>query len=264
MAILQVVVPIGVGAEGTPVQKYFEEGIESLLSQSVPVDVWIAADSNVPDRIKEFIEKKNLNVKWFDPFFFYRKGSIWKKIFDTWKESDSEYVAFMHYDDVWEIDKALLQTETMTRESLEASWSEVYVIGESSEIKSGDVAHFQRLDIDNWNSRTVAFAHSTIVRRDSIFSSGILEHENDWAATFEDIWILYLRTFQNAHKVTGALFFWRDHSMSLTQTGREEAKFVQEQRAVTNYTLSETFSDSDKMNKTLERVKSKILKKYNT
>ena len=57
---LQVVVPIGIGAPGTPVQKFFEDGINSLLSQTEPVDICIAADENIPDRIKDFITEKNL------------------------------------------------------------------------------------------------------------------------------------------------------------------------------------------------------------
>jgi hypothetical protein len=135
---LQVVVPIGIGAPGTPVQKFFEDGINSLLSQTEPVDICIAADENIPDRIKDFITEKNLTVKWFETNTFFKKGSIWIKLFEGWKESNTEYVAFMHYDDIWDKDKAKIQLEHIERENLNGSWSEAYYMDENSNVVSGD------------------------------------------------------------------------------------------------------------------------------
>lgn len=82
---LQIVIPIGVAAPGTPVQKYFEYGVNSLLAQEY-VDVWIAADENVPDRIKEFIIEKNLNVKWFTEFSYFRKDVYGKRFLTLGKK----------------------------------------------------------------------------------------------------------------------------------------------------------------------------------
>ena len=83
-----IVIPIGVGAPGTPHPEYLRDSIESVLNQSSPD--WIltvASDFNVSDEVKNLLSeyKGKVNVKWFEPFSFFRKGSIWKKIWDSWE-----------------------------------------------------------------------------------------------------------------------------------------------------------------------------------
>ena len=249
---LQVVVPIGIGAPGTPVQKFFEEGINSLLSQTEPVDICIAADENIPDRIKDFIIEKNLTVKWFETNTFFKKGSIWIKLFEGWKESNTEYVAFMHYDDIWDKDKAKIQLEHIERENLNGSWSEAYYMDENSNVVSGDCASFMEFNMSTVGRRTAAFAHSIIVKRTELDNCGILECADGWATIFEDVWTVYMGKIGNMKKSVGSKFFWRNHSMNITNTGN--LPYVDEMRIDANYTLDQAWSDSDKIRPLVENA----------
>jgi glycosyltransferase involved in cell wall biosynthesis len=242
-----IVIPIGIGAPGTPVQEYLEKSVNSVLSQtSKEFILTVAADANVPDRCKKFLEEKKIEVKWFEPFTYFRKGGIWKKIFDTWKDKDTKYLAFLHYDDLWDFDKLRIQVEKMESENLEASWSEAYIMDNSGIPISHDCS-FHSLSKETVGSRSIAFAHSVIVSRDSMMNSGILDHESLWAANFEDVWAFYIHKIQNVSKAPGAKFYWRNHSLNISNTVNENAEFVKEQRYHTAYSLKETLADSDKI-----------------
>jgi hypothetical protein len=254
MMKIQVVIPIGVAAEGTPVQKYFEDGIESLLSQTSPVDIWIAADENVPDRIKNFISTNNLKVKWFEPHSFFRKGSIWKKIWETWKENDSEYVAFMHYDDLWDPWKAELQLRHIEEHNMNGSWTEVYYINKDSHVISGDCSYIHEFTAQNMGTRTAAFSHSCIVSRKELYASELEKCIEEGAGIFEDVWALYMGKIGRVAKTPGAKFFWRDHEMNLTSTAREHTEYVIKQRAECGYTLDETMNDAKNLKPLLQEA----------
>jgi hypothetical protein len=242
-----IVIPIGVGAPGTPVQAYLEESVNSILNQtSDDFILTVAADSNIPQRCKDFLAKNNVEVKWFEPFTYFRKGGIWKKIFDTWKDKDTKYLAFLHYDDLWDLEKLKIQVEKMEKEKLEASWSEAYIIDGSGNMNPNDYS-FQEITANTVGSRTMAFAHSVIVSREAMMNSGILDHQDLWAANFEDVWALYVHKIKNAKKAPGAKIFWRNHSMNISNTVSETVDFVKEQRAQTSYSLEETLQDSSKI-----------------
>jgi len=244
MSKTHIVIPIGVGAPGTPVQEYLEKSVMSILKQtSKDFVLTIAADNNIPDRCKDFLEKNNVTIKWFEPFTYFRKGGIWKKIFDTWKEYDTEFVAFCHYDDIWDLSKLEIQTRKMLDEQLDGSWSESYIIDGNSNIIGPSDYSWGELTKNTVGNRTMAFAHTTIVSREKLWNSGILEHEMNWAANFEDIWALYIHKIKNIKKAVGAKFFWRNHDKNISNTVREEVEFVINQRNETAYSLSETFQD---------------------
>jgi hypothetical protein len=252
-----IVIPIGVGAPGTPVQEFLEKSVNSILNQtSKEFVLTVAADSNIPDRCKEFLEKNNVEVKWFEPFTYFRKGGIWKKIFDTWKDKDTKYMAFLHYDDLWDLEKLRIQVEKMETEKLDASWSEAYVMDEQGNTNPTDYS-FQEISKNTVGTRTMAFAHSVIVSREKMMNSGILEHQELWAANFEDVWALYVHKIKNARKTPGAKVFWRNHSLNISNTVREVVDFVKEQRAHTDYSLEETMQDSSNisMQNIIEQVK---------
>jgi hypothetical protein len=254
---LQVVVPIGIGAPGTPVQKYFEEGINSLLAQTTPIDICIAADENVPDRIKDFIKEKNLNVKWFGTNSFYKKGGIWTKLFDTWQESDSEFVAFMHYDDLWDKDKAKLQLEHIESLKMNGSWTETYYIDGDSKITSGDCAFITEFTKETIGKRSAAFAHSFIVNKEKLMNSGILASYDKWTAIFEDVWVLYMGSIGNMKKTVGSKFFWRNHDMNMSNTGN--LAYVKEDMEKAQYSVEDVWADANSMNATLQAVYAKAL-----
>jgi len=242
-----IVIPIGVGAPGTPVQKYLELSVNSILSQTNKDYVLtVAADSNIPDRCKEFLESNNIEIKWFEPYSYFRKGGIWKKIFETWKEKDTELLAFLHYDDYWQESKLEIQTKHIVESNLSGSWSEVFILNGENNVMTGDCS-LMELNKQSVGRRTSGFGHSVVISRKELFSSGILEYEDLWAANFEDVWALFIHKIKNLQKSKGAKFFWRNHNLNISNTVNENAEFVKEQRKLTMYSLEDTLKDADSM-----------------
>jgi glycosyltransferase involved in cell wall biosynthesis len=242
-----IVIPIGVGAPGTPVQEYLEASVNSILNQTTQDYILtIAADSDIPERCKEFLSEKNIEVKWFEPHTYFRKGGIWKKIFDTWKDKDTEFIAFLHYDDLWDNEKLQIQHDKIIADDLLGCWSEAYLMESDGSVPSGDYS-WPILSKNTVGGRTLAFSHSIIVSRKAMFESGILEYEHEWAANFEDMWSLFFHKIKNVKKAPGAKFYWRNHSMNISNTVHESAEFVINQRQATTYTLEETMSDMNRI-----------------
>lgn len=214
-----IVIPIGVSQPGTPVLSLLEKSIDSVLSQtSSEYVLTIASDSNVSDECKALLEKKNVQVKWFEPASFFRRGGIWKKIVETWKDSDTKYLAFLHYDDLWDSAKLETQILAMEQEDLNCSWSEVYVIDEKDNVVSSDCSHIYQFDKNTMGKRTLAQAHSVIVKRETFFTSGIIEYQDRWSPVFEDLFLVFCSKGGKNRKVNSAKFFWRNHDMNMSNS----------------------------------------------
>lgn len=238
-----IVLPLGVGAEGTPVQKYLEQSVASILDQTDKnVLLTVAADKNIPERCVNFLVKNNIRIQWFEEYSYFRPGSIWKKIFDSWKTIDSNYVGFLHYDDLWDRNKLKIQVDLLEQNNLFGAWSEVYTIDENSQITSSDLS-FKSLSIDTVGRKFCAFCHSTIVDKQALFSSGILNHENTWGGNFEKLLAVYLHKIKKVQKAEGAKFYWRNHTSNITHTLQENKEVTVTQRKVTGYTFSQTLVD---------------------
>lgn len=255
-----IVIPIGVGAPGTPVQEYLEQSVNSVLNQtSKDFILTVAADINVPERCIKFLKENDVEIKYFEPFSYFRKGGIWKKIFDTWEEKDSEWVAFLHYDDLWDSEKLKIQTELMKNKNLLGSWSEAYTINREGHLTSSDLS-FASLSSSTVGSRTNAFGHSIIVNRKAMMNSGIMCHEELWSANFEDLWALYFHKLRNVEKAPGAKIFWRSHDLNVSHTMFEHIPDTIHQRNVTGYTLDETLQDEKKID--MNKLKNEIRQIY--
>lgn len=248
MSTLEIVMPLGVGAPGTPVPELLSKSIESI---DCDCDLTIAADTNISDECKAIIQP--YHVKWYEPHSYFRKGGIWKKIFDVWKETTADYVAFCHYDDVWEFDKPHEQTSFIRANNLDGCWCETYCIDEHDNITSGDLSLPELTAHSVWNC-TPAFSHSIIVRRSAILNSGILDYEDVWAANFESLFALFIHKIKNVKKCPGAKFYWRNHSLNISSTVTESAAFVREQRKATGYTLEETMKDAGRDEFSLAKI----------
>lgn len=243
-----IVIPLGVGSPGTPVQEYLESAVNSILNQTIKdYDLTVAADSNIPERCKQFLQDRQVEIKWFDTYSYFRRGGIWKKIFDTWKEKDTEFLAFLHADDMWDEHKLELQISTIKNQGLLGAWSETYIIDSTNEILSGDVS-WKELSYQTLGTRTPAFAHSVIISRKAVLESGILDHEDKWAGNFEDIWALYVHKIKKVGKAHGSKFFWRSHEKSVSNTLHEYHDYVKAQRIETTYSFDETVKDLDSIN----------------
>lgn len=255
-----IVIPIGVSQPGTPVLKYLEKSIDSIQNQSSKnYLLTVAADDNISEECKNLLIKKNVNVKWFEPASFFRKGGIWKKICETWKTSDTKYLAFLHYDDFWDSLKLEKQVKQMEENNLSSSWAQSFVIDENDFIISGDCSSINEFSKQTIGYRTLALAHAMIVKRTDFFKeNGITMFENTWAPVFEDIFVIYAHLWGKGQKVNGAGFFWRNHSMNMTNSiisGKQEySKLLAEQRIIANYSNEEVDIDAKMMNEKIQEL----------
>ena len=258
-----IVIPIGVSQPGTPVLSLLEKSIDSVLQQSSKEFILtVAADNNVSDECKKLLSDKGVEVKWFETSSFFRRGGIWKKISETWKTTDTKYVAFMHYDDIWDSKKLEVQVNQMESEDLNSSWSEVYVIDDNDNVVSGDCSYIEQFDSQSAGRRTCAQAHAMIVKREAFFSSGIMEFENTWSPVFEDLMIVFCNRQGRGKKVYGAKFFWRNHAMNMSNSILTDEKWkdlMNEQKTIGQYDDSSIESDANKMHQTMNRIVQEII-----
>lgn len=242
-----IVIPIGVSQPGTPVLSLLEKSVNSILNQSSKEFILtVASDDNIPDEHKKFLESVGVQVKWFPPASFFRRGGIWKKITESWKDTDTKYVSFLHYDDLWDQDKLRIQVNLMEEKNLSTSWSEVYVLNDSGQLASGDCASFQTFTRENAGHSSLAWAHSVITRRDTFFQSGIMEHQDRWSPVFENMFKVYLHRQGNGQKAIGARFFWRNHSMNMSNSMFVDPSLkpiMEEQRIIGDYKIDNVEKD---------------------
>ena len=241
---LHVVIPIGISTPGTPVPEFLINSIESLQTQTFKdILVTVAADENIPDHIKQLLVEYNVNVEWFSPHSFFTKEGMWGKIFRCWEKYDSEYVAFLHYDDAWEASKAQNQIEFIEKNNLDGSWSSVYIIDNNNNIVSDESmrwTHFVKEHIGHFHPW---LPHGVIVKKDSILNSGILEYREKWTAIFEKVFCTFLQKIKNIKKCNNAVLFWRDHSDQMTYTLRDE-NLNKNEREITKYDQQELDEDT--------------------
>jgi hypothetical protein len=263
---LHVVIPIGVSSPGTPLPEFLLNGIESLKSQTLDdILITVAADENISDICKQILIDTKINIEWFSPYSYFTKEGIWGKIFRCWEKYESEYVSFLHYDDLWEQNKAKLQIDFIEQNKLEGSWSQVYLINDSNEIISGD-----SMIIDELSSQSVGhlipwMCHSTIINRYSILNCGILEYRKKWNCDFEWLYTVFLHKIQNLKKCNDAIFLWRQHPNQVSHAQginmKENNDHVQYQRNLIGYSFDETMEDSRYVMENIDLHK--IKKQYN-
>lgn len=243
---LHVVIPIGVSTPGTPITELLINSIESLQFQTFKdILITVAADENIPDHTKQLLIDYNVNVEWFSSHSFFTKEGMWGKIFRCWEKYESEYVAFLHYDDVWEASKAQNQIEFIEQNNLEGSWSSVYIINNNNDIISGESMRWTHFIKEYTTHFHPWICHATIVKRESILNSGILEYRNKWTAIFENVFVAFLMKIKNIKKCDSAVLFWRDHSDQMTYTLRDtDISLDKNEREITKYAVKELDEDT--------------------
>jgi len=226
-----IVIPIGVASPGTPDPILLKKSIESIIRQtSKDWILTVASDSNVSEEVKEILHSYPIKIKWFEAFSFFRKGSIWKKIWDCWSEEETTFIAFLHYDDVWHENKLEEQVHLMERENLKTSTSKVFQIDENDKVISEDLSYTQ-----------YAKCHSMIIRKKALEKSNLLKKFDQWAAYFEKILMEEVNNIGDFKRSDNAIFFHRVHRKSITNTVSENAEFVKHQTSVTGYTLKNMY-----------------------
>lgn len=249
MSSLLIAIPLGVSTPGTPVLQYLKWCIESIKNQKTDYsfDVVFSCDTNVGDEIKEFLKSTGYHIEWYEPFYYMRRGGIWKKIYHRWQESNSKYIAFCHYDDMWGENKIQNQLSFMETNQLELSWSKVQVINDSNTIVSPDVCRYSVLTKESLRGGSYAFSHSSIMKKDSWFSCGIVDKIEKATAIYEHLQFLYSHKM-NGKKDEASTFYHRTHGDSVSTRFNAENEIMTQQRKIANYSLEEVLKDADAIN----------------
>lgn len=261
MKDLTIVIPLGVGGPGTPVIQYLRWCVESIKTQETKYsyDLIFSCDNNVSDEIKNYLMSTGYNIKWYDPYYYFKKGGIWKKIYDQWIKSNSKYLAFSHYDDVWSENKIESQLKLLESTNSDLSWSRVQVIDKNNNILN----EMQTYDALTKNTLlgipSYAFSHSSIVSR-RILETGILEHQDNWSAIYENLYFVYCHKLKGI-KDSQSIFYHRIHSDSITNTfNNENSEEIINQRNITGYSLEQTLKDAEEIR--LQDIKNNIMKDF--
>jgi hypothetical protein len=243
---VHVVMPIGVGAPGTPVLRHLRSSLDCLARQTFrDFRVTVAADENVSAEARSLVEAYGAELAWYPKDTYFRPGGIWKKITDQWQAVPSEYVAYFHYDDLWDVTKLAEQIALIESRALNGCYAAGLRIDDDGVVTPGDIA-LPSLDPSQAGSHPGAWTlHSLLLRREAILGSGLLEHELTWAAIFEQLFFVYVLKLGRVEKCSTTTFFYRDHPATITNTVTEEEAFVEDARAETGYTLAATLADAD-------------------
>ncbi|MFM1840065.1 MAG: hypothetical protein RIR47_114 [Bacteroidota bacterium] len=259
---LCIVVPLGVSSPNTPIKKYLLDCINSLKNQKTKFsyDVIFACDDNVSDEIKEILLNSGFKIRWFEPYYFMRKGGIWKKIHTVWQSENSKYISFCHYDDMWSENKVESQIQFMIDNNLEMCWSKVQVINENNQICSNDICNLEVFNSRTIHSSSYAFCHSSIMQKDLFLSSGILDYVDIGSALYERLQFIFSHKL-NGKKDNNSCFFHRVHTDSVTNNFNSEKSYMTEQRKEANYSLQEVLEDANKI--PLDKIIKSILNENN-
>ena len=246
---LTIVIPIGVSSPGTPVVPYLKWCVESLKNQQTNYSykVVFAADNNLPSEAARVLSESGFDVSLYEPYYFMRRGGIWKKIYTEWEKYDSKYIAFSHYDDMWSLDKIQNQISFMESNQLELSWSKVQVINETNSIVSHDVCKHSILSKNTIRTGSYAFCHSSMMKKDAWFNSGIVDTVETGSAIYEQLQFIYSHKLKGA-KDESSVFYHRTHSNSVSSQFTTEKDFMVEQRKIADYSIQQVWQDAENLN----------------
>jgi hypothetical protein len=206
-----------------------------------------AADNNLPSEAAHVLAESGFDISLYEPYYFMRRGGIWKKIYTEWEKYDSKYIAFSHYDDMWSLDKIQNQISFMESNELELSWSKVQVINETNGVVSPDICKHSILSKDTIRTGSYAFSHSSMMKKDAWFKSGIVDKVEKGSAIYEQLQYIYSHKLKNA-KDESSIFYHRTHLNSVSCQFSTEKDFMVEQRKIADYSLQEVLKDAEELN----------------
>src|SRR5262249_6931892 len=136
---VHVVMPIGVGAPGTPVIRHLRASLDCLARQSFrDLKVTVAADENIPAEARSLVEAYGADLVWYPKDTYFRPGGIWKKITDGWQAVPSDLVAYIHYDDLWDGTKLAEQVALIDGRALNGCYTSGLRIDDDGVVTPGD------------------------------------------------------------------------------------------------------------------------------
>lgn len=259
---LVITIPVGVSSPGTPVIPYLKACLNSLNNQktSYKYKVVIASDSNVSKEAMDCMLESGFDIQLYEPFYYMRRGGIWKKIYDQWSNFETKYIAWSHYDDIWGDNKIHSQISLMENNNLEISWSNVQIIDKNNNIVSPNVLHHEKLNKQTLKTgKPYAFCHATIFKKTALYETGILDKIEKGSAIYEDIQYIY------SHKLKGmkdnnSTFYHRQHQDSVSNNFNIEKEYMVEQRIIADYSLEQVLKDAEDLNmhNVIEEIKKSL------
>jgi len=240
---VEVVVPIGYGdpTTGAPVPELLEAGLRSLKSQILHITLTCAVnDDFVNDDRMEIVRNYADKIEIFPSPSYFRRGGIWLKIWECWKKSNAEYVAWQGYDDISDIWRFKKQYKTIKATKANSCFCE-------AKLKSGKVIKAMHPDKNNidflsYLGRHIPFMGAFLLRRKAILSSGLGEYRDKWSYYFEGLlYAFILKTGKPA--ISDGVFFYVDHPATITHTVTEKEEWVKEQVRRAGYTFEQCKED---------------------
>ena len=175
----------------------------------------------------------------------FRPGGIWKKITDQWQEVESEYVAYFHYDDLWDTTKLAEQVALIESRALNGCYTSGLRIDDDGRRDAGRhrAAGARPVAGRHASGRVDAALDAAAPRRHPRLGPARARAElgGDLRAA-----VLPLRPEARPRReVHDDPFFYREHPATISNTVREEEAFVEDARAETGYTLEATLADAE-------------------
>jgi len=247
--------PLGVSGKNweNPNIDYLKFSLSLLKEQTIPVKITCAVDENLqPDRL-EIVKQYAHKIVTFPKHSYFRPGGIWKKIWECWKESDCEYLKWNSYDDYIDRRSCAFQLQTIKSFNANACFCSNYNNNHGNVRKVND----GNLNFKQFIGQHPMYMGGFLLNRKAILNSGLDQYKNSWSYYFEGILYAFICKTGKIVNNPNAMFYYRDHSGTISETCREKEAWVQEAVKEVGYSFSDCKKDWDSINfnKLCEEIK---------
>jgi hypothetical protein len=242
------VIPLGPSGANweNPNIEYLEYGLKLLKEQLISTKIIIACDENIQTDRLDIVKKYAHDIRWFPPHSYFRPGGIWKKIWQCWIDNckNIEFIKWQGYDDHVDKRSLIYQYQTLKKTGARSCFCSNF---------NNDHGNIRKVNNGNINFKQYIGNHpmymgSFLMRKDAILRSGIGAYENKWAFYFEGLLYAFLCKVGKIVYNSNAMFYYRDHSGTISETCREKELWVQEARQASGYSLEQTKKDWESIN----------------
>jgi hypothetical protein len=241
---VEVVIPLGPvnPKHDAPVNNLLEFCLKNIKSQTIPVKLTCAIDSDLKQEKIDIVNKYADKIKVFGTHSYHRPGGIWNKIFTCWEESDCDFVCAQGYDDYSSLNRFEKQLqaikETNTNSNLCSCFVDDTLMGKNiSKVHNGNI------DFRKTIGNHTLFMGAYLLRKNYIINSGISEFRNLWSAYFEGLLNLYIMKGGKPSVSSEAEFYYRNQPAMISENAQEYQDWVQKVRTEINYTASNALMD---------------------
>lgn len=206
-------------------ERYIQECIESIISQSYPTWEMIIIDDGSSDRTPEIVERY-LDRDDRIHYIYQRHKGIWSlgKLYNrALKLANGELLAILEGDDVWPYYKLEVQIKAFKDNSIIFSWGKYglidshgrYISTREPPVKFGNIPRSQLLKylllVGNIIQPVTA-----MIRTDALIDIGGFKHPLNLPYVDYPTW-LELAIYGNGYYFDRVLGYWRRHSSQATQ-----------------------------------------------